>query len=398
MDIFEQLRQQIRGVLALSLLTSCGDAPGSEPQPSAPPPVSDPGKLHPQRVLHFTELRGYTFEPTSDPRLPNPSLLFSLAEAGQLTDPPGAPTACPPTLSLDALEAQGAILPGRQSKGSYTEYSITPEPALATAETPCAYQIVGNMIPGKGRPLQDQGEVVVAPAQFDHQNWSKPTCDPIFPDDKLVREQLATAWLRDAQVEHSSVAEFSRIVADLIGLGASPELLRDTLLAAQDEIRHAERCFELASFYAEEPLGPAPMALPPHQARSAKELAVRTFIDGCIEETLGALLAQTSAERCEDPILREILANTAFDESQHAGLAWRTLAWILQNSEDKAEILAEIRTIPLPDIHGNGVNLPQWGRLGLADQRSLRSRAWIRVVQPLLAELCGEPLEDLAIG
>ena len=57
--------------------------------------------------------------------------------------------------------------------------------------------------------------------------------------------------------------------------------------------------------------------------------ALATFEEGCVEETLGALVASELAESENDPSIRGVLARIAEDETRHAELAWRTLAWAL---------------------------------------------------------------------
>jgi len=339
-----------------------------------------PEVLGPAPLTH-AQLSGHTFLKEG----PNAVVQLTLDEARELA---GAPSAidCPPGLGLESLQALGSVFPGAHSKGTYTTYDIALDAKQATPTHPCVYTVTGTVYPGKGRPLHQEGQVFLAAAQPDRQQWSSTPIEVREPEPAL-RARLAAAWLRDAQVEHSSVAEFSRIAADLIALGAPPDLLRDTFAAAQDEIRHAEHAFALASYYADEALGPAPLPLPAHTVRGARDLAIRTFVDGCVEETVGALLVRSAAERCEDPVVQAVLRATAADESSHAALAWRTLAWILENVADREDLVAELwETVPA-EVHGEDLHEPAWGRLGIAEQRSLRKSAWERIIQPLLAEI-----------
>ena len=51
---------------------------------------------------------------------------------------------------------------------------------------------------------------------------------------------LASHFLSVGLSEHASIASFSRVVLELMQFGAPAELLDRTLVAAQDEIRHAQ--------------------------------------------------------------------------------------------------------------------------------------------------------------
>src|SRR6185503_14191984 len=68
------------------------------------------------------------------------------------------------------------------------------------------------------------------------------------------------------------------------------------------------------------------------------ELAVAAVHEGCVGETLAAALASERSERASDPFLRRALAKIAEDETRHAALAWRTVAWAIhQGGPDVAD-------------------------------------------------------------
>src|SRR4051812_39178148 len=74
-----------------------------------------------------------------------------------------------------------------------------------------------------------------------------------------LRRALVEHWTRAAQMEHASVAAFSRFSLQLLAVGAPPSLLQDAHRAALDEITHAELCFSLATSYAGHGIGPGPL-------------------------------------------------------------------------------------------------------------------------------------------
>lgn len=181
-----------------------------------------------------------------------------------------------------------------------------------------------------GRPLRDEGEHRVAQAR-PGRSWSadlQPHDDGGI--DRVTRQALAKAWLEDALAEHASIAAFGRVTLELMAHGAPPELLAATQAAALDEIEHARCCFALAGRYGGSPVAPGGLVTPPPRTGDLARLAVDTFIEGCVGETIAALVAERALTRATDPDVRATLAQIAEDESRHAALAWRTLAWALE--------------------------------------------------------------------
>jgi len=147
--------------------------------------------------------------------------------------------------------------------------------------------------------------------------------------------RLAAAWLADAQAEHASIASFARFTLHLLALGAPPDLVADAQSAASDEVEHAKLCFALASRYAGRSLGPGPLSMEGAVTDvSLAELAVATVREGCVGETMSAVVAGERLERARDAEVRAALEQIAADETRHAELAWRTVAWAIARGSD----------------------------------------------------------------
>lgn len=113
--------------------------------------------------------------------------------------------------------------------------------------------------------------------------------------------EAAAAWLRDAGYEYTSVASFARAALELMAVGAPAELIRDCHLAALDELRHAEVCAEIAWSFGAAPVVPRVVpALAPREA-SWVRVAVDTFVEGCVGETLAALVVRAAAAEVRRP-------------------------------------------------------------------------------------------------
>jgi len=123
-----------------------------------------------------------------------------------------------------------------------------------------------------------------------------------LPADRDVRARLAAHWLAAARMEHASVAAFSATALRLLALGAPPALVADAHRAALDEIAHAELAFALASAYAGAPLSPAGFAAAmPLGPMTLAELAIETYVDGCVGEAVAAREAAVAADHATDP-------------------------------------------------------------------------------------------------
>lgn len=130
---------------------------------------------------------------------------------------------------------------------------------------------------------------------------------------------------QQAELEAASVRAFADLHDDLIALGAPVPLVRATVAAAADEVRHARVCDRLARRYGAAPdlraIGAAPR-------RTRAGLAADNLVEGCIRETYGAVVAAYQARAARDPELRGAMRSIARDEAKHAALSWRLHRWL----------------------------------------------------------------------
>jgi hypothetical protein len=204
-----------------------------------------------------------------------------------------------------------------------------------------------------------------------------------------MRSTLAELYTLDALFEHASVASFARVSLELMALGAPADLVAAAHQAALDEIEHARVCFALASRYRGEPVGAAPLEIPAALALRSDlvEVAVSTFVEGCIGETLSAALANEQAARATDPEVRAALELIAADEARHAELAWRTVAWALREGGSRVRD-AIARLLPDANRYAPEVVAPAddaletHGRPSLTVMREVQRRALLDVVLP----------------
>jgi hypothetical protein len=206
-----------------------------------------------------------------------------------------------------------------------------------------------------------------------------------------VREHLADGWLSAALDEHASVAAFARFTMQLLAVGAPPELIRATQKATIDEVTHAELCFGLASAYAGEPLGPGPLDVADalEAVSDPRAIALAVVHEGCVGETVSAMVACAALEHCEDRATLRVLQTIQRDETRHAGLAWQYLTWALRREPTlafevadafrraAATIEAQLAACP-PDA----VDLRVHGRLGRRQRLEVARDTMREVIVP----------------
>ncbi|WP_437737207.1 ferritin-like domain-containing protein [Sorangium sp. So ce1335] len=210
-----------------------------------------------------------------------------------------------------------------------------------------------------------------------------------------VREALAAAWTRDALFEHASVASFGRFALELLAAGAPAGLVEDAHRAALDEARHARLCFALASAYAGEAIAPGAFPFDGRVEVDADlaSIAARAAREGCIGETVAAVIAAEELGAAEDPAVRSALAIIAADEARHAELAWRAVAWAIGAGGERVraaveEVFAGLARAAVESVRegedgsANGAALAAHGRFGASARAEAAARAIAEVVRP----------------
>lgn len=201
----------------------------------------------------------------------------------------------------------------------------------------CCYKTLVDFVCVVGRALPSENGPVVAPIDNAERGWCTeelvPNLAGLSSED---RETIAQRWIRDGLFEHASIASFSRLALSLLATSADADLVRAAHEAALDEVRHAKLSLSLAAAYRGEPV--APRALPISEALplgvDLVELAVSSVVEGAVGETLAAVLAAEQAAVAEDPAVRRVLWGIADDESRHAELAFRVIAFAIAAGGD----------------------------------------------------------------
>ena len=298
----------------------------------------------------------------------------------------GAPTEdCPTNGKLVLFEIAGNTC----MAGGWDPYAVASGPTR-NATSQCCYVVDLQLCVGGGRPYLVDDRACLSALARGVDGWAAgaaPCCEGLSAGERAA---LAEAWAADALREHASVASFSRFSLDLLAVGAPAHLVTLAHRAALDEIRHAELCFALAAGYAGEALGPGPFPLEAdvRVAGSLAALAASAVKEGCVGETVAAVMAAEQLARAKDPAVRAALARIAVDEARHAELAWRAVAWAVRAGGAEVRAAAALAFAEaLGGAAGGGgaegaAALSDHGRLDAATAARVAASALDEVVAP----------------
>lgn len=242
----------------------------------------------------------------------------------------------------------------------------------------CCYEAAYKVNQGEGcvigRPLVVDGQMVSACAA-PTSGWVGPQRPSLAGLSAGARQALAEAWTDAGLLEHASIPAFARVSLDLVALGAPAELVARTAAAMADEVRHAEACFALASAYAGRPVGPSGLRAPGRRGRvTLRKLAVETFREGCVGETLAVGVAAAQLREARDPAVRAVLAGIVADEGRHAALAWDIVRWAIAAGGEpvRRAVAREVARLEVPAIGSAGVYALEGRGHGLPDPDAVR--------------------------
>jgi hypothetical protein len=136
-----------------------------------------------------------------------------------------------------------------------------------------------------------------------------------------------------ARLEAAAVIAFETLHEELAAHGAHAGFLREVREAQSDEVRHARSVGALARRRGATVEAPVAKR---HPVRDLESIARENAVEGCVRETLGAVVGRWQAARAEDPAVRRVMARIAREEERHAALSWRLAAWFDARLDDDA--------------------------------------------------------------
>lgn len=281
--------------------------------------------------------------------------------------------------------------PGPRSRMRGLDTELTKSKRAEGTKDACCYGWY-QQCPG-GRPLlDDAGAPVVASLEAGSTSGWSSGRTPLVASVE-ARAFAAQAWLDDAAMEHASVASFGRVALELLSLGAPPELVEGAHLAALDEVRHAKACLSFARGCGAAEVEPGRLAVVPQRSADFGRFAADTFIEGCVGETIAALVVTRAAAGTEDGALRAALEEIAADEARHAALAWRMVSWAINRGGANvvAAVVEAADRLRPENAASSSASEPdgigQLGRLSARELAQARHDGWTGIIDPMLATL-----------
>jgi hypothetical protein len=148
---------------------------------------------------------------------------------------------------------------------------------------------------------------------------------PVLPPPLRACDEAGAFLARAAYLEGVSVPAFQRLGRELAAHGAPAALVRAAARAERDEVRHRRSVTALARRFGAEP--PAIPRSFPAGVRPVEAVAIENAAEGCVRETVGAIVAREQAGRADDRAVRACFGMVARDEARHAALAFAVDSW-----------------------------------------------------------------------
>ncbi len=140
----------------------------------------------------------------------------------------------------------------------------------------------------------------------------------------VAKNSRGEYFAKMAYEEGASVFAFERMHHEL-ALFEAPRALRSAARRAIcDEKRHARAMRSLARTSGGKSTSPCIKKL---RERSLEAMAIENAVEGCVNETYGAIVMRWQSVHATDAMLRDTFRKIADDEMNHAALSWSVAAW-----------------------------------------------------------------------
>ena len=136
-----------------------------------------------------------------------------------------------------------------------------------------------------------------------------------------------------AHLEAAAVYAFAALHQELVFYQAPEVLQHGARRAILDEVVHANLAAQLARRFGGVFIPPE---IEPFERRALAEIALDNAVEGCVGETYAALEATWGQHTSQDPLVRDVLAQIAEDETRHAELSWAIERWLREVAPETA--------------------------------------------------------------
>lgn len=157
-----------------------------------------------------------------------------------------------------------------------------------------------------------------------------------YVEQHIVERTATQTWLAQmAALEHAAVLAFEQLHTVLHEHNAPETLLQRVQRAADDERRHTRWMTSLAHEHGATPAQPC---VADSTSLTLETLAITNAAEGCVRETMGALVAGWQARHAR--VGRDGFEIIANEEAQHAQLSWDLDDWY--RTQVSADVIAQM--------------------------------------------------------
>lgn len=175
-----------------------------------------------------------------------------------------------------------------------------------------------------------------------------------------------------ADSERSVGSVFTQLVADLVAVGAHPDVIALARRAMDDETRHARVCAELAAAYRGDEVREAPplsVRLPDYGEALRMRVALQLVNLSCIGETIATAFVEACHAECSSwAELEDLHGRHLADEIHHARVGWAHLASL--TPEERRHVATKVPELLLAQVR-------TWEeRIGLLPEHGVRGHGY----------------------
>lgn len=222
--------------------------------------------------------------------------------------------------------------------------------------------------------------------------------------------RVVEEWQRRIHAEYRSLAITQNLTLWLTQIGASPDLIREGLRIADDELAHAQLSHQVVvaatSTSAPMALERAELGLSVHADEALEASVLRACVGiFCLGETVAVPLFKELRAGCTVAVARRALDRILRDEVRHRDFGWALLTWLLGTPHEEALREQLDRELPalFSGVHTSyaapGVRLEEemdpadraWGLMPTALYRSTVERTFERDYLPRFTRLQIDP-------
>ncbi|MCK5895848.1 MAG: ferritin-like domain-containing protein [Cocleimonas sp.] len=146
----------------------------------------------------------------------------------------------------------------------------------------------------------------------------------------MSMNRIQAFWIDQTVAEYNSSARTVNLVHWMQRLAMSPDLIRDALRIADDEMVHAQLCYATAQdagYSAGLPADQFSLSLNESSDELRYSFLAVLVESYCFGETVAVPLFSAMRQHTQQPSALSVYDQVLKDEPQHAAFGWLTLAW-----------------------------------------------------------------------